>query len=114
MNDQKFNKWFNAFILIGMTVAVILATAMKLGELGEQIVLKSKWAFDNISFLGFETADHNCYYSKRKARTDRAEHDFVTISGEDADGLYLADIMRERITNDDERIPRNVSEKLDD
>ena len=43
MNDQKFNKWFNAFILIGMTVAVILATAMKLGsaETGRLLLLVS-------------------------------------------------------------------------
>ena len=43
MNDQKFNKWFNAFILIGMTVAVILATAMKLGgaETGKLLLLVS-------------------------------------------------------------------------
>ena len=43
MNEQKFNKWFNAFILIGMTVAVILATAMKLGaaETGKLLLLVS-------------------------------------------------------------------------
>lgn len=111
--DDAYYNFADLFLNNGITLEQ-LARAMRLGKLGEQIVLKSKWAFDNISFLGFETADHNCYYSKRKARTDRAEHDFMTISGEDADGLYLADIIRERITNDDERIPRNVSEKLDD
>ena len=31
MNDSKFNKAFSAFIIIGMTVAVILTTAIKLG-----------------------------------------------------------------------------------
>ena len=30
MNSDKFNKWFNAFILIGMTVAMVLTTAIKL------------------------------------------------------------------------------------
>lgn len=29
MNSEKFNKWFNAFILIGMTVAMVLTTAIK-------------------------------------------------------------------------------------
>ena len=30
MNNDRFNKWFNAFILIGMTVAMILTTAISL------------------------------------------------------------------------------------
>ena len=42
-NDQKFNKWFNAFILIGMTVAVIITTAMKLdaAQTGKVLLLVS-------------------------------------------------------------------------
>lgn len=30
MNSSKFNKWFNVFILVGMTVAMVLATLYKL------------------------------------------------------------------------------------
>lgn len=30
MTETKFNKWFNAFVLIGMTVAMVLTTAIKL------------------------------------------------------------------------------------
>ena len=42
-NEDKFNKWFNAFILIGMTVAVIITTVMKLGvaETGKVLLLIS-------------------------------------------------------------------------
>lgn len=32
MDDKKFNKWFSAFILIGMSVALLLATGIKLGS----------------------------------------------------------------------------------
>ena len=32
INDEKFNKWFSAFILIGLTVAVTIATAHKLRD----------------------------------------------------------------------------------
>ena len=32
MDDQKFNRWFSAFILIGMTVALVLTTAIKIGR----------------------------------------------------------------------------------
>lgn len=31
MTEKTFNKWFNVFILAGMTVALILTTALKLG-----------------------------------------------------------------------------------
>lgn len=31
-NEEKFNKWFNAFILIGMTIALVLVTAIKMGN----------------------------------------------------------------------------------
>ncbi len=42
-NEDKFNKWFNTFILIGMTVAVIITTALKLGaaETGKVLLLVS-------------------------------------------------------------------------
>ena len=32
MDDQKFNKWFNAFILIGMAVVTVLVLAFKLRD----------------------------------------------------------------------------------
>ena len=43
ISEEKFNKWFNAFILIGMTVAVIITTVMKLGaaETGKVLLLVS-------------------------------------------------------------------------
>ena len=31
-NEEKFNKLFSAFVLIGMTVALVLTTALKLGD----------------------------------------------------------------------------------
>lgn len=111
--DDAYYSFADLFLNNGMTLEQ-LARAMRLGRLGEQIVLKSKWAFDNIRFLGFEAVDHNCYFPKRKSRADKAEYGFIKITEEDADGLYLADMIRERITNDDERIPRNVPEKRDD
>lgn len=35
MDDRRFNKWFSAFILIGMTVALVLTTAIKSGQAAE-------------------------------------------------------------------------------
>ena len=35
MDEKRFNKWFSAFILIGMTVALVLTTAIKFGQTQE-------------------------------------------------------------------------------
>jgi len=35
MTEKQFNKYFNAFILIGMTVVTCIVTAIKLGDAGE-------------------------------------------------------------------------------
>lgn len=41
MNNEKFNKWFNAFILAGMTAVMLITTALKLrsGEDGAAMLI---------------------------------------------------------------------------
>lgn len=39
MKEQTFNKWFNIFILAGMTVCVILSTIFKMQEPGARQTL---------------------------------------------------------------------------
>ena len=107
--DDAYYDFANSFLNNAITVEQ-LALAMRLGKLGEQIVLKSRLAFDSIQFAGFEAADHERYYPMRKARNEKAEEDYRNICEENSDGLYMIDIIRGRITGDDARIPRNVSE----
>ena len=107
--DDAYYDFANAFLNNTIT-AEQLAQAMKLGKLGEQVVLKSRLAFDSISFLDFDAADYRDYYPVRKARSEKAEQDFRRICEETGDGLYMIDILRGEIKNDDERIPRNVPE----
>ena len=87
-----------------------LANAMRLGKLGEQIVLKSKFALNNLKFEGFEIAEKEKYSILRKSRDDEANQRYWEMLEESSDGLYMMDIMREGIKNDDPRIPRNISE----
>lgn len=110
--DDAYYDFANAFLNNAITLDQ-LALAMKLGELGEQVVLKSRLAFDSIRFAGFEMADHEKYYPVRKARSDKAEREFAKLCEENNEGLYMIDILREGVKNDDERIPRNVSEQSD-
>ena len=107
--DDSYFDYAEAFINNGITVEQ-LARAMKLGKLGEQIVLKSKFAFSKINFEGFDVAQKDTYYVLRKSRDDDANKMYLEMLEEESDGLYIQDIIRGGITNDDPRIPRNVSE----
>ena len=59
---------------------------------------------------GFEIAEKETYYVLRKARNDEAGQKYLDILEEESDGLYIRDIIRGGIVNDDPRIPRNISE----
>ncbi len=106
--DDSYFDYAEAFVNNGITVEQ-LAQAMRLGKLGEQIVIKSQFAFSKIKYEGFESADKNTYYALRKARDDDANKTYLEILEKEADGLYIQDIMRGGIKNDDPRIPRNLS-----
>lgn len=106
--DDSYFDYAEAFVNNGITVEQ-LARAMRLGKLGEQIVIKSQFAFSKIKYEGFESADRNTYYALRKARDDDANKTYLVILEEEADGLYIQDIIRGGIKNDDPRIPRNLS-----
>lgn len=106
--DDSYFDYAEAFVNNGITVEQ-LSRAMRLGKLGEQIVLKSKFAFSKIKYEGFETAEKDIYYVLRKARDDEANQMYLDILEEETDGLYIQDIIRGGITNDDSRIPRNIS-----
>ena len=107
--DDSYFDYAEAFLNNTITVEQ-LARAMRLGKLGEQIVIKSKFAFSKIKYEGFEIAEKDTYYVLRKARDDEASQMYLDILEEESDGLYIQDIMRGGVTNNDPRIPRNLSE----
>jgi hypothetical protein len=106
--DDSYFDFAEAFLNNAITVEQ-LSRAMRLGKLGEQIVLKSQFAFSRINYEGFEVAEKDRLYVLRKARNDEANQTYQDIQEEEVDGLYMQDILRGGITNDDPRIPRNVS-----
>ena len=107
-NDSYFD-YAESFLNNGISVEQ-LAKAMRLGKLGEQIVLKSEFAFSKLKYEGFDVAEKDQYYILRKARNDAANQLCWSILEEESDGLYIQDIMRGGIKNDDPRIPRNLPE----
>ena len=107
--DDSYFDYAESFLNNGISVEQ-LAQAMRLGKLGEQIVVKSKFAFSRLKFEGAAAAEKERYYALRKARDDEANRCYLDMLEEESDGLYIQDIMRGGIGNDDPRIPRNLSE----
>lgn len=105
--DDSYFDYAESFLNNGISVEQ-LARAMRLGKLGEQIVIKSKFAFSRLKYEGFDVAEKEKYYVLRKARDDKANKTYLEMLEEESDGLYIQDIMRGGIKNDDPRIPRNL------
>ena len=107
--DDSYFDYAESFLNNGISVEQ-LARAMKLGKLGEQIVIKSQFAFSRLKFEGFDVAEKEEFYVLRKSRDDEANRLYLEMLEEESDGLYIQDIIRGGIKNDDPRIPRNISE----
>ena len=107
--DDSYFDYAESFLNNGISVEQ-LAYAMRLGMLGEQIVVKSKFAFSRLKYESFEVAAKDQYYILRKSRDNGANQLYLEMLEEEKDGLYIQDIMRGGIKNDDPRIPRNICE----
>lgn len=85
-----------------------LSEAMRLGKLGEQIVLKSPKAFGQIEFVGCENVDVDVYYARKIERERDARREYRRRRKEKSDinELYMIDIMREGMVNGDARLSR--------
>ena len=83
-----------------------LSEAMRLGKLGEQVVLKSEKSFSHIRFIDAEPAAAETYFEKKSIR-DRDARRAYRLSRQKAENiheLYMLDIMREEIKNGDPRL----------
>ncbi len=83
-----------------------LSKAMRLGKLGEQIVLKSEKAYSHIKFIGAEPAEANLWYEKKSVRDREARRSYRKSRSQtdSVSEIYMLDIMREGITNGDSRL----------
>ncbi len=84
-----------------------LSQVMKLGNLGNQIVLISPKAFKAIRFLGYEEAPQEVYLPDRKKRDERARAAYLTNRQGNvfsANDVYMIDIIRNEMKADDPRL----------
>ena len=72
-----------------------LNEAMRLGDLGEQIVLISKKAFNNVKYIGNEIAYSNIYYVFKNIRDLTARKYYFNKREElNDDDIFMSDIIR--------------------
>lgn len=109
--DDSYFSFANSFLNNTLSLSQ-LEKAMYLGKLGEQIVLKSKKAFEQIQFNEIITAEKEIYYPMKTARDKEAREAYRNErQGHRAsDAVYLIDILREEWQTDDPRLRRNISE----
>ena len=102
--DDSYFSFARAFVNNAISLDQ-LAEAMRLGELGKQIVLTSPQAFAALRFQGCEIARASTYHVLRNERDRTAREAYRRKSAEaDLDGLFMRDIIREKVTNDDPRL----------
>lgn len=90
-----------------------LNEALRLGRLGLQTILMSEEAFTKIKFTGAEPVDKEIYYPKFISRDAQARQAYKKdIAGGKVyrNDIFVLDILREGMKNDDPRIQRILSE----
>lgn len=82
-----------------------LGRSMRLGNLGEQIVLKSERAFKSIRFAGFERAPQALYGPLAKERDVAARtRNRELLADNPFEGIRIVDIIREGMMGDNPRL----------
>lgn len=78
-----------------------LSEAMRLGKLGEQVVLKSKKAFEALTFVEAIQAPRQEYFAKYKSRDEEARAKYRQIASKPVaeDETYVIDIIRNNWKN---------------
>ena len=83
-----------------------LINAMYLDKLGQQFVLKSKKAFDQIKFISNKTAKSDEWYVKKMLRDRTARRDYFDIERNHyrKNDLYIIQMINEEIRSNDPRL----------
>jgi len=110
--DDSYFQYAESFVSNGLPLRS-LNKALKLGKLGEQTVLVSQKAFDQIKFIDAAPVSKEEYYPKFIDRDSSARKAFkqeIKKSKVYRDDIFVLDILREEMQNNDPRIQRIISE----
>ena len=102
--DDSYFSYARAFVNNTITVEQ-LGRSMRLGNLGEQVMLKSERAFKNIRFVGFERAPLALHGPLARERDEAAREQYRQLLVENPfEGIRIVDIIREGMTANDPRL----------
>lgn len=104
--DDRYFAFAKDFVQNGISIRQ-LASALKLGKFGEQVVLISEKAFRQIYFDEYEISEGSIYYEQRMERESRANSAFNQMQKGNVfadDDLFMRDIILNGVKNDDPRL----------
>lgn len=110
--DDSYFQYAEAFVENTLPLRS-LNKALMLGKLGLQTVLVSETAFQRIRFIDAEPVDKVLYYPKFVERDSKARKTYsaeIAKSKSYRNDIFVLDILREGMKNDDPRIQRILSE----
>lgn len=83
-----------------------LSSAMRLGKLGKQFVVKSRKAFERLTFMGYEVAEARNWYKKKAFRDQTARRQYFDVerNRRQKGDLYITTILDEEMRADDPRL----------
>lgn len=108
--DDSYFSFASAFLNNALSLSR-LEKAMALGDLGEQVVIRSRDAFERLSFRTAHLAESFVYYPKKAARDHQARSIYreELRLGDLQDEVTIRDIMLQDWRADDARLRRIVS-----
>jgi len=109
--DDSYFSFAESFVQNGLSLRS-LNQALRLGKLGEQTVLISEKAFEHLIFEDVKLADKTIYYPKFIKRDSSARETYrneIRESRSYKEDIFVLDILREEMKNDDPRIQRILS-----
>lgn len=110
--DDSYFQYAESFVENALPLRS-LNHALRLGKLGEQTVVISQKGFDHLKFTDAYAVDKNIYYPKFIDRDTTARETYrsdIKKGNSYRDDLFVMDILREEMSNDDPRIQRILFE----
>lgn len=103
--DDSFFSFARAFLSNTISYEQ-LKQALQLGELGWQIVLKSKKAFESIEPKGYIAADDSVWYPRKQNRdlVARKKYNNMLLIPREKGAIYINDIIDEEMKRHDVRL----------